>query len=67
MLSGVSIVDPATTYIECDVSIGRDSMVYPFTLIECGCRIGSDCEIGPFARLRDAVIPDGTKEVRGYE
>ena len=58
MLSGVTIVDPATTYVDCDVEIGRDSVVQPCTIIERGSRIGANCEIGPFARLSGVTIPD---------
>lgn len=56
MLSGVTIIDPATTYIDCDVEIGRDTIVHPCTIIERGSRIGDGCEVGPFARLTDVTI-----------
>ena len=65
MLSGVSVTDPATTYIDCDVEIGRDTVIQPCTIIERGSRIGTDCEIGPFARLSGVSIADGTKGVVG--
>jgi len=52
MLSGVTVVDPQTTYIHHDVKIGRDTVVHPFTVIEGNVRIGSQCSIGPFAHLR---------------
>jgi len=61
MLSGVTIVDPATTYIDCDVEIGPDTVVHPCTIIERGTRIGSNCEVGPFARLSGVTIADGVK------
>lgn len=60
MDSGVTIVDPGTTYIEDDVSIGQDTIIHPCTYIHAGVRIGRDCSIGPFARLRP-----GTKLGRG--
>ncbi len=62
MLSGVTIVDPATTYIDCDVEIGRDCVVHPCTIIERGSRIGENCEVGPFARLKSVKMADGTRE-----
>lgn len=62
MLAGVTIVDPATTYIDCDVHIGADSVVYPCTIIERGSRIGANCEVGPFVRLRGVIMADGIKE-----
>ena len=52
MLSGVTIVDPQTTYIHEDVKIGTDTTIRPFTVIENDVRIGQRCSIGPFARLR---------------
>lgn len=52
MLNGVTILDPANTYIEAGVEIGRDTTVYPFTAIHAGVVIGEHCEIGPFAHLR---------------
>lgn len=60
MLDGVTIIDPATTYVDCDVTIGRDSVVHPCTIIERGSRIGEGCEVGPFARLRGVTLPDST-------
>lgn len=55
MDSGVTIVDPGTTYIEEDVTIGRDTVIYPCTYIHTGVRIGRDCSVGPFARLRSGT------------
>lgn len=52
MLAGVTIVDPASTHIDADVKIGRDTVVRPFSVIENNVRIGSGCLIGPFARIR---------------
>ena len=53
MLSGVSIIDPSTTFISYDSKIGADSIIYPFTVIESNVKIGKRCSIGPFARLRE--------------
>lgn len=52
MAEGVTIVDPATTYIHGNVKIGKDTVIRPFTFIEENVRIGKRCVIGPFARLR---------------
>lgn len=61
MMTGVTIVDPATTYIDCDVEIGRDTVVYPCTVIERGSRIGSNCTVGPFSRITGESVADGAK------
>jgi len=58
MLSGVTIVDPATTYIDADVEIGPDAVIHPCTVIERGSRIGAGCEVGPFVRLSGVTIAD---------
>jgi len=52
MLDGVTIVDPRSTYIDARATIGRDTVIRPFTMIEGPCHIGGDCIIGPFAHLR---------------
>ena len=58
MANGVTIVDPATTYIDIDVSIGPDTVVRPMTFLEGATSIGSECEIGPSARLIDTEVGD---------
>jgi bifunctional UDP-N-acetylglucosamine pyrophosphorylase/glucosamine-1-phosphate N-acetyltransferase len=56
MLAGVTIVDPATTYIEPGVSIGRDTVVWPNTYLQGKTEIGEGCVIGPNSILRDSKI-----------
>ncbi len=55
MSSGVSIIDPKTTFIGYGTKIGRDTVIYPFTVIESNVKIGKNCSIGPFARLREGA------------
>ncbi|MBN2830978.1 MAG: NTP transferase domain-containing protein [Candidatus Omnitrophica bacterium] len=55
MLSGVSIVDPKSTFISYGTRIGKDSVIYPFTVIESDVKIGKRCSIGPFAHLREGA------------
>ena len=50
--NGVTIVDPATTYIDHGVTIGHDTVIHPGSVIESGVAIGRRCSIGPFAHLR---------------
>lgn len=52
MDNGVTIVDPATTYVENDVTIGQDTIIYPCTYIHSNVKIGMNCSVGPFARIR---------------
>jgi bifunctional UDP-N-acetylglucosamine pyrophosphorylase/glucosamine-1-phosphate N-acetyltransferase len=55
MRQGITIVDPGSTFIGYGTRIGRDSVIYPFTVIERGVRIGRRCIIGPFAHLREGT------------
>lgn len=59
MLSGVTVVDPASTFVDRKVQIGRDTVIYPFTFIEGNTVIGEDCIIGPGSRLINAVVGNG--------
>jgi bifunctional UDP-N-acetylglucosamine pyrophosphorylase/glucosamine-1-phosphate N-acetyltransferase len=52
MLAGVTIVDPATTWIDAGVEIAADVVIHPFTAIRGEVRIATGVEIGPFASIR---------------
>jgi len=52
MQKGVTILDPASTFISYGTKIGRDTAIYPFTVIERNVKIGNRCRVGPFAHLR---------------
>ncbi|MGM9583599.1 MAG: bifunctional UDP-N-acetylglucosamine diphosphorylase/glucosamine-1-phosphate N-acetyltransferase GlmU [Phascolarctobacterium sp.] len=56
MDNGVTIMDPASTFIEGTVKIGRDTIIYPYTWLEGSTVIGEDCEIGPNARFTNVKI-----------
>lgn len=56
MDEGVTIMDPASTFIEADVKVGRDTIIYPYTWLEGNTKIGEDCEIGPNARFTNVKI-----------
>jgi len=58
MREGVTIVDPATTYLEAGVRIGADTVIYPGTSIGRNSVVGSGCTIGPHTRLERATIGD---------
>ena len=66
MTSGVTITDPATTFIDADVHIGRDTVVLPFSFISGESTIGEDCFIGPFAQIQDSIIGDGCRIERAH-
>jgi bifunctional UDP-N-acetylglucosamine pyrophosphorylase/glucosamine-1-phosphate N-acetyltransferase len=56
MLAGVTIVDPATTYIDADVTIGMDTTIYPSTYLGGHTAVGEECVIGPGARVIDSTL-----------
>jgi bifunctional UDP-N-acetylglucosamine pyrophosphorylase/glucosamine-1-phosphate N-acetyltransferase len=58
MAAGVRLMDPAATYIDVEVRIGRDTVVHPNTFLETGVRIGRGCSIGPSASLARSRIGD---------
>jgi len=66
MEEGVSIVDPRNTYIDGRASIGRDSVIYPFSVITGRVTVGVGCKVGPFAHLRDGTILDDGAEVGAF-
>ncbi len=56
MDSGVTIIDPNTTFIDYDVQIGQDTIIYPNTYIEGKTTIGEDCAIGPNIRFTNMKV-----------
>jgi bifunctional UDP-N-acetylglucosamine pyrophosphorylase/glucosamine-1-phosphate N-acetyltransferase len=58
MAAGVTLVDPATTYIDPDVEIGADTVIHPGVVIEGQTRIGSACEIQAHVRIADSTLGD---------
>ncbi len=58
MVAGVTMVDPATTFIGDEVSIGRDTVLYGNVRIEGRTRIGEACTIYPGSRMVDTIIGD---------
>lgn len=58
MLAGVTIVDPASTYISAESEIGQDTIIEPNTHLRGKCRIGADCTIGPNSLLENAIVGD---------
>src|SRR5438094_1311359 len=61
MLAGVTIVDPATTWIDPDVELEPDSTIHPFTMLRGTTRVAAGAEVGPHAVVVDAEIGTGVK------
>ena len=62
---GVSFILPATSWVDVDVRIGRDTVIYPGAVLEGMTEIGAECVIGPYSRLVDATVGRGV-ELRGW-
>jgi bifunctional UDP-N-acetylglucosamine pyrophosphorylase / glucosamine-1-phosphate N-acetyltransferase len=58
MLAGVTIVDPPSTFIDAEVSIGADTTLEPNTQLQGDTSIGAGCTIGPGTLIRDSSIGD---------
>lgn len=63
-LAGVTVVDPATTWIDVDVAIGRDTVIAPGTQLHGATSIGAHCRIGPDTTLTDVQVADGASVIR---
>jgi bifunctional UDP-N-acetylglucosamine pyrophosphorylase / glucosamine-1-phosphate N-acetyltransferase len=56
MRDGVTIIDPDATYLEPELGIGRDTVIYPNTTISRLSEIGEECVLGPNSRISNARI-----------
>ncbi|MQC17937.1 MAG: hypothetical protein DWG80_02545 [Chloroflexi bacterium] len=56
MLAGVTLVDPASTFIDATVEIGPDTTIQPGVYLQGRTTIGRDCRIGPHAVIRDSAV-----------
>jgi bifunctional UDP-N-acetylglucosamine pyrophosphorylase / glucosamine-1-phosphate N-acetyltransferase len=61
MLAGVTIIDPATTYIDESVVIGKDTIIMPSTIVKGKTKIKSSCVLGPFSYIEDSTIGRNTE------
>jgi bifunctional UDP-N-acetylglucosamine pyrophosphorylase/glucosamine-1-phosphate N-acetyltransferase len=58
MSHGVTIVDPATTYVDLGVRVGNDTTILPQTILEGSTTIGEACTIGPGTHIADTRVAD---------
>ncbi len=64
--AGVTIVDPASTLIEADVTIGEDTTIEPASFLRGRTRIGARCTIGPLSTVIDSLLADGVAVRHSY-
>jgi bifunctional UDP-N-acetylglucosamine pyrophosphorylase/glucosamine-1-phosphate N-acetyltransferase len=58
MAAGVTLVDPATTYIDASVEVGPDTVIHPCVFLEGTTRVGAACEIHAGTRLINTQVGD---------
>lgn len=58
MAAGVTLIDPATTYIDADVVVGPDTVIHPCVFLEGSTTIGAACEIHSGSRIVNSTIGD---------
>jgi len=66
MAEGVTLIDPATTYIDAGVTIGPDTVIGPGTVIRAPTTIGANCRVGPMAHLRPGTVLEDGAEVGAF-
>jgi len=58
MLAGVTLIDPATTYVDSSVSMASDTVVYPNSFLLGSTKVGRNCIIGPDTQISNSTIGD---------
>ncbi|MBN8866721.1 MAG: bifunctional UDP-N-acetylglucosamine diphosphorylase/glucosamine-1-phosphate N-acetyltransferase GlmU [Solirubrobacterales bacterium] len=66
MLDGVTIVDPATTWIDAGVTIGKDTRIEPGTSLRGATEVGESAVIGPHSTVIDSGIGDRCQVIHSY-
>ena len=66
MDQGVSIVDPRNTYVDGRATIGKDTVIFPFSVITGHVKVGQRCKLGPFAHLRDGTVLEDDVQVGAF-
>jgi len=61
LLNGVSMIDPATTYIGPEVELGSEIVIHPNTHLEGGTVVGRGCRLGPDTIVRDSILGEGCR------
>lgn len=65
-LAGVTVVDPATTWIDCDVTLERDVVLSPNVQLHGATAVGEGARVGPDTTLTDVTVGAGASVVRAH-
>jgi bifunctional UDP-N-acetylglucosamine pyrophosphorylase/glucosamine-1-phosphate N-acetyltransferase len=66
MLAGVTIIDPASVWLDADVDLGRDVVLYPGVQLQAGTVVGPGAQIGPDSTLSGCRIGAGATVIRTH-
>jgi bifunctional UDP-N-acetylglucosamine pyrophosphorylase/glucosamine-1-phosphate N-acetyltransferase len=66
MLAGVTVVDPASTYVDWGVEVGRDTVICPQSYLYGHTQVGAASEIGPGTYLKDVFVGDRARVISSY-
>ena len=58
---GVTLIDPATTYVDVGVTIGPDTVIQPLTFLQGETSVGRGCRLGPSTRIVDSRVGNGSE------
>jgi len=59
--NGVVFIDPENTYVDCEVTIGKDTVIYPYTFLKGKTKISENCVVGPFTTIENTTVGSGTE------
>jgi len=66
MLAGVTVVDPASTWVDAGVEIAADARIEPGTTLRGATRVGANTVVGPLSTLIDTVLADDVAVRHSY-
>ena len=66
MDEGVTMIDPRTTFLDAEVKLGQDTVIYPNTMVLGKSIAGEDCTLGPGSTIRDSQIGDRCRVVASF-
>jgi len=66
MRGGVTIIDPATTWVDVDVTLEPDVVLLPGVSLEGATSVGAGARVGPESSLRDTVVGEGATVIRSH-
>jgi len=66
MDEGVRMIDAKTTFLDADVQLGQDTVIYPNTMVLGKSNVGEECTLGPGSTIRDSQVGDRCRVVASF-